>query len=115
MGQEFTNLIHNIEPTRCHDSIMDMYNHALDLTHGEHHHCTEGIGDSMSQDAFVYVAMQNHLPHPSHRANPVHAKRSVLCSVFERSWVQGLAFVCVGAVTCAGKERWGEEQRQTGG
>ena len=73
--QEFTNLIHEIEPTRCHDSIMDMYNHALDLTHGENHLCMEGMGDAMSQDAFVYVAMQNHLPHPSHRANPAHGHR----------------------------------------
>ena len=38
--------------------IMEMYNMAIDCT---------GDGDNISEEAWVFVALHFHLPHPSHR------------------------------------------------
>lgn len=55
---EFTNLIHHVDPSKDAVHIMEMYNMAIDCT---------GDGDNISEEAWVFVALHFHLPHPSHR------------------------------------------------
>jgi len=60
---EFTTLIHDIDKSKDQNVLMEMFNLALD--------CTDH-GDTISKEAFSYVAMQYHLPHPAHKHNPDH-------------------------------------------
>ncbi|EKX52151.1 hypothetical protein GUITHDRAFT_102052 [Guillardia theta CCMP2712] len=48
---EFTNLVRSVQPKLDDHEVLELYNQALDLT---------GEGDSISLDAFVYVACLNH-------------------------------------------------------
>ena len=54
---EFTTLVHAVDPTRDDSMVMEMYNMALDCS---------GDGDNIAPDAFVFVAMQYHLPCVKH-------------------------------------------------
>ena len=54
---EFTTLVHAVDPASDDSMVMEMYNMALDCS---------GEGDNIAPDAFVFVAMQYHLPCVKH-------------------------------------------------
>ena len=54
---EFTTLVHAVDPASDDSMVMEMYNMALDCS---------GDGDNIAPDAFVFVAMQYHLPCVKH-------------------------------------------------